>query len=644
MATVSDQVLTDISKALQQSQRDMINQDNFFFGTGDVTLTKMDSTTTKIFSLAKILGVVDTNLSNGGSLGTLDLNSLDGLKEGKYHQPTTANVTTARHYPKANAAGVLLVYQVGLVSSHSCLQLYITAEAAPDIYFRFGSATSSTATAATWSGWNELKTSAAGGTVPVTEGGTGAGDAAGARKNIGLDKVSNLRQLPQYLIADNPGTGSLWIKIATIKDPASGTAQLDLMVTGGIDSGEPNHYVDFVFINGRGYTAQATAAAAAKAKAGATAADKTQADSDLINKLMTVRRLGPIGQDSDNAPIYGIVQANNSTFDVYLQKVPYATIAQIAVLHEDGGSTVSFHGEGYAKTSTAPTGFIKTSPRRVYDSGNTPFGSGAGQICQGNDSRLGTINAKSGGAINGDVTVNGKLAITRQTPLAHTANATKKTGVFLGENTIWGYGTGEYSGNVKGSEARTLQFVGMLSESSKFSVETFGADILNDHLEYRGVIGKGNGDYKVFTYRHDNGDFTIQGQFHPASDIRMKRDFKPITNPLKGMLSIRGTTYIKKDSTSYEVGILAQDVEKICPIAVSHRAHDFADGSHINDLKTLNISGVTAAYSVEAMKETIRLMRLCLTDPAAALEKLDELCANINDEQPQDFGGEEWQR
>lgn len=643
MATVSiaDTVLTDISKALQQSQRDLTNQDSFFFGSGDVTLTKMDNTTTKISSLSKILGQFTDYLSNNGSLGTSDLNSFDGLKEGKYHQPATANATTARHYPAANKAGILLVYQVGVVNTHSALQIYITAEGMPEIYFRFGNAASAAATAATWSGWNEFKTTGAGGKLSIKDGGTANdssvtdADRQTVRNNIGLSKVLNARQLDQVILREDPGNGNRWFKVATITDPDQGTAQLDLMVTGGVNSGAHPHHVDFVFINGRGYTAAALADAA-------TGATHKAFDA---SEFLSVRRIGDSTAAVTNFPKYLLHRNTNEKFEIYIQKTPYSSPIHVSRIHthaiDESKATVDYLGDAYTTTATAPTNLINVAPYNIYDSKNFATGTTAGTICKGDDTRLNTLNGKTGGTVNGNTTFANDLTINGAVYSKHGINNTGNvaaTGDFVAVKDTFTNQDHDHNYGQKFISLFKNRGAYSFPEGARFE---FYLEEDTGHDHWGSVQLNGWQHSNVWLFR-PSGQLQGNGDYVKNSDIRHKFNFEKIDEPLKAILSFRGVMYDKKDGPR-DIGLIAQDVEKKCKIAVGSAPRTFEDGKHFTDLKYLNTTGVSAAYSVEAMKEMVRLMRLCLTDPAAALEKLDELCGSINDETPQDFGGEKWQ-
>ncbi|WWS24683.1 hypothetical protein vBKpnAMK4_00499 [Klebsiella phage vB_Kpn_AM_K4] len=66
------------------------------------------------------------------------------------------------------------------------------------------------------------------------------------------------RQAWQYVISAATAATPRWVKVATIKHPGDASSQLDLMITGGIDSGHGRHYVDFITLSGRNLTSWST--------------------------------------------------------------------------------------------------------------------------------------------------------------------------------------------------------------------------------------------------------------------------------------------------------------------------------------------------------------------------------------------------
>lgn len=137
-----------------------------------------------------------------------------------------------------------------------------------------------------------------------------------------------------------------------------------------------------------------------------------------------------------------------------------------------------------------------------------------------------------------------------------------------------------------------------------------------------------NTNYHVFGF-YDNGNGTCDGSWIGASDERHKDNIKLVKNPLKEVLSWRGCTYDKKDLGA-SVGLIAQDVEKSCPEAVSNIGRrEFSDGTIIDDFKALDTSGVAAAYHTESIKALFSLLELALTDPDSALKHIDEIKAAL---------------
>lgn len=67
MANISDQLAADIHNAFSKYYTDLANQDQIFFGVGDVQITKQDGTTATIRSWNKVIGSVDTAAQRGAA-------------------------------------------------------------------------------------------------------------------------------------------------------------------------------------------------------------------------------------------------------------------------------------------------------------------------------------------------------------------------------------------------------------------------------------------------------------------------------------------------------------------------------------------------------------------------------------------------
>ncbi|ENQ1546104.1 tail fiber domain-containing protein [Salmonella enterica] len=157
-------------------------------------------------------------------------------------------------------------------------------------------------------------------------------------------------------------------------------------------------------------------------------------------------------------------------------------------------------------------------------------------------------------------------------------------------------------------------------------------------------IGPGVGPYSRFLHRREVGvvdeavitasngttfsDFkfassgfaTASGTWNGGSDERHKSDIQVVQNALDAVCGWRGVTYLRKDGPdTREVGLIAQDVEKACPEAVSERHRKFNDGEVIEDFKYLNTAGAAAAFHTEAIKELKGIIDT-LTERVAELE------------------------
>ncbi|WP_338570369.1 tail fiber domain-containing protein [Erwinia billingiae] len=224
------------------------------------------------------------------------------------------------------------------------------------------------------------------------------------------------------------------------------------------------------------------------------------------------------------------------------------------------------------------------------------YGGEAGTVAQGNDSRITGALQKTGGTMTGTITANmprGSFAIIKDT------------------------GSG-------GGQLNTLAMV--RHNSTQYATY----DFLNNgaNLFSRIIVTNGSA-YKTFNFM-DNGNGVCDGQWIGGSDERHKSNIKVVPDALRAVMSWRGCTYDKKDGLS-EVGLIAQDIEKDCPLAVLNTGRrEYSDGTVIEDFKSLNVAGVSAAYHTEAIKALFSLVELALVDPEKALSSIDDIKAAIS--------------
>lgn len=155
MATISDDLASGLTKTLQLAQLDLQNQDKMFSSAQtDVTLTRADGSTFAAATWAKMMAATVGTIKQNGSLGTQDLDAVNGSLEGFWYQPSSTNATAARHYPVSSyGAGALLVISDHANHVNSATQLYFI-YSTNDVYVRNGTATS--AGVVTWSAWQKI--------------------------------------------------------------------------------------------------------------------------------------------------------------------------------------------------------------------------------------------------------------------------------------------------------------------------------------------------------------------------------------------------------------------------------------------------------------------------------------------------------
>lgn len=232
----------------------------------------------------------------------------------------------------------------------------------------------------------------------------------------------------------------------------------------------------------------------------------------------------------------------------------------------------------------------------------TPFGSAANTFAQGNDSRLNTINGKTGGALAAGSFID-ILSSTFGSPASGSFLSGSIVRTILNGRGGRGDSRGAYFGLNVGEQVGTSGY-GLLQFD-------------------------GFGDNRFWNF-YQNGNAAAGGSWINSSDERHKSNIKLVPDALRAVLTWRGCTYDKLDGVS-EVGLIAQDVEKDCPTAVSNVGRrEFSNGKVIEDFKALNTSGAAAAYHTEAIKALFNLVELALISPDKALACIDSIKAAIN--------------
>lgn len=183
-----------------------------------------------------------------------------------------------------------------------------------------------------------------------------------------LTNVENNRQAWQYTISAATASTARWVKVATIKHPGMGSSQLDLMISGGIDSGHGRHYVDFITLSGRNLTSWST---------------------NSLDNWVEWRRVG--SPSKTNVPEYYVVKNDSATdadasFDFYA-KIPrygndlYVTVLNTAGYNGQDSGTVIIYETNQDTGDTGPSGSILVSMKQIFDSLAKPdFGDTTGTL------------------------------------------------------------------------------------------------------------------------------------------------------------------------------------------------------------------------------------------------------------------------
>lgn len=221
-------------------------------------------------------------------------------------------------------------------------------------------------------------------------------------------------------------------------------------------------------------------------------------------------------------------------------------------------------------------------------------GTVVGTVTAGDDSRLGTVNGKTGGTISSAVTING---VGGGATDWHT-NAGGGLGVRKGSggdnsiemnNTTNDSSQGNYVNQVVGK---------WYSGSWSLGAIRSGSTPL-DRVQLNVTAESGGAAASFMFYPDGRG---TGGQWVSLSDARIKKDIVRISDPLMKMRSIKGCFWERIDNGAKGYGFIAQDVEQEFPEAVKG-GYDITlnDGSVISDVKTVDTYGVAAALHHEAI-------------------------------------------
>jgi hypothetical protein len=179
------------------------------------------------------------------------------------------------------------------------------------------------------------------------------------------------------------------------------------------------------------------------------------------------------------------------------------------------------------------------------------------------------------------------------------SNNTNSISNAVGANYTW-TGLQQFSGagDNTGSSGRSGHFEAISPGGATAATMSFhrsGIYAVNMGLDNDNVfrLGGWSDGANVHRWSSDvNGNFTARGNVTAYSDRRLKTDIEPIHNALDKVQQLNGVSYKRIDSGEYQVGLIAQDVEKVIGEVVKEQ-----DG-----YKTVAYGNLVAVL-IEAIKE-----------------------------------------
>lgn len=390
------------------------------------------------------------------------------------------------------------------------------------------------------------------GVLSIANGGTGASNAAEARKNLSIGI---------YELESTGSANRTWVNIGTLNDPGQGGSFKQFIVGGANGIGNPRMDMSLVTISPRGIAANF--------------------DSKGPDEFITHKVLAGNTQDGSNTIKFGLTKRADGKFDLWAMLLAFNSRTRFTLMATNGSAINGFingDSDSPTKVTTEPTGIKYATQVVAYDQFTTE---NASIKARGYEARYTPGDA--------NILINkGRIRAT--------------------------FGNGNL---VIGSER---------DAAPDGSNEALPASIY--------IRQSGHMNSKVETQFMPDGNVRSTGQFNGSSDMRLKKDFAKIDSPLESMMSFRGATFTMINSGSRDVGIIAQDINEKCPAAIKRFETEVGD-EHLDDAMAVNSAGFAAAYSVEAMKEVVKLMDLMLEDPEAAKARIKALKAMINDQLPE---------
>ena len=87
-------------------------------------------------------------------------------------------------------------------------------------------------------------------------------------------------------------------------------------------------------------------------------------------------------------------------------------------------------------------------------------------------------------------------------------------------------------------------------------------------------------------------DLTVAGTLTETSSRRYKENIKPITDQLKKLIQLQGVEYDRKESQNHEIGLIAEEVNKVYPDLVSKNNEGQTEGIQYSKLTSVLVESI----------------------------------------------------
>ena len=210
------------------------------------------------------------------------------------------------------------------------------------------------------------------------------------------------------------------------------------------------------------------------------------------------------------------------------------------------------------------------------NSATMDVGTTAGTVAAGDDSRLNTVNGKTGGTLTSSSLFTS----------AFTPNAGNRVG-------IQSFGTGTVGGVIGRASFQYFNDAGYIG------ARRGGSTAIQDVAI---GIDKANGTWVTWIFSEGGNATANNGSWVNNSDRRIKTNTRPIESPLEKMKMLRGYTWERLDNAPPGQGFIAQELMKVIPTAVFTGGTTILDdGTEIENTLSVDVAGAAAALHHEAI-------------------------------------------